>query len=230
MDVLPSALEVAQRALPQGRFYLGHVEAVGLPAASFDAIRADAVLEHVEAPVRFLRNLKDLLRPEGLLFLYVPNGAPFCMRFLKRGSVNAWVPFHVNLFTPATIRACLSQAGLAAVAISHNTPTNWLLLTARQWLSILRGRDSFSIRLSPWAVGLAAPLLFPFATALDLAWLGEELVVTARKPASPQGAPRAGAWEIGSDARPQNGNASFRNWTSTRTDCRTRARPNYFST
>jgi SAM-dependent methyltransferase len=45
-----------------------------LPNVAYDVITCFDVLEHVPDPVRTVKELRDALRPGGLLFLYAPFG------------------------------------------------------------------------------------------------------------------------------------------------------------
>jgi SAM-dependent methyltransferase len=87
------------------------VDRDALPAlrGTFDVVTAIEVIEHVSDPVPFLRGLRDLLRPGGLLFLTTGNAAP------HRDDLAGWsyvVPeIHVSFFEPRTLERALIAAG-----------------------------------------------------------------------------------------------------------------------
>lgn len=75
----------------------------------FDVVSAVEVIEHVPEPMTFLRRLRGLLRPGGLLFLTTGNAAP------HRDRLAGWsyvVPeIHVSFFEPRTLARALADAG-----------------------------------------------------------------------------------------------------------------------
>jgi SAM-dependent methyltransferase len=59
-------------------------------AAGFGLITAIEVIEHVESPVGFLRNIRVLLKPGGVAVLTTPNvdSTPARIKFLLRGTIR----------------------------------------------------------------------------------------------------------------------------------------------
>jgi 2-polyprenyl-3-methyl-5-hydroxy-6-metoxy-1,4-benzoquinol methylase len=80
----------------------------------FDLITAVEVIEHLESPVAFLRNVRQLLNPGGATVITTPNvdNLPARAKFLLKGRLRA-----------------LDEQGEK----THITPVFWDLLT-RQWL------------------------------------------------------------------------------------------------
>ncbi len=79
--------------------------------ATFDVVTAVELLEHALDPVAVLREIHDLLRPGGVLFLTTGNAAP------HRSDITRWaytsVPdVHVGFFEPPTLATALEHAGL----------------------------------------------------------------------------------------------------------------------
>ena len=91
-----------------------------------DAVWNSAVLEHVDSPHVLLRKLWQLLKPNGLLVLYVPTMPPFL--FLKH------IPYfgkyfighthgdHVSAFTGKTLRFTCESAGFETVEVTPFYP------------------------------------------------------------------------------------------------------------
>jgi len=69
------------------------------------------VLEHIAAPVPFLRMLRSALEPDGALFCEVPNGT---LSITARGMWDVIYP-HISYFTLASLRATFRQAGFEVV-------------------------------------------------------------------------------------------------------------------
>lgn len=86
----------------------------------FDAIMLGDVLEHVPQPVEFLKQVRALLAPGGIVVIDTPNWES---RWRKIGRSN-WLAlnrYHINLFEPRTIRDALTRAGFADVSVRSYT-------------------------------------------------------------------------------------------------------------
>ena len=71
LDLRPEGLEVRHERVPEATFVRGDVAALPLAGSSCDAVTLLDVLEHVD-DVAALKEVRRILRPEGLLFLTVP--------------------------------------------------------------------------------------------------------------------------------------------------------------
>lgn len=71
--------------------------------AQHDIVWCHHVLEHVEAPVDFLRSIKQILKPDGWLWLAVPNMA----------DCTAFSAGHINNFMAPQLVHTLSCAGFS---------------------------------------------------------------------------------------------------------------------
>ena len=77
--------------------------------ASFDLIRLNHVLEHLNAPVRYLEMVARWLRPGGVLYVEVPNIEVYCR---TKSRDNMFHYGHIYNFNPWTLRAAAGLAGL----------------------------------------------------------------------------------------------------------------------
>jgi SAM-dependent methyltransferase len=89
----------------------GLLEDVDLPADAFDVACGWHVLEHVIEPLGAVSALRAALRPDGLLFLEVPNGASPLARVMGRRWPLLGLPEHVSIFSPDSMRALLRRGG-----------------------------------------------------------------------------------------------------------------------
>jgi SAM-dependent methyltransferase len=71
-DVSAYATEFASKRLGQDLF-CGEIGNAGFNAQSFDVITLWHVLEHTTSPMRTLQEVRNVLKPDGLLVLAVPN-------------------------------------------------------------------------------------------------------------------------------------------------------------
>jgi SAM-dependent methyltransferase len=89
----------------------GLLEDVDLPEDAFDIACGWHVFEHVVEPLGALTALRAALRPDGLLFIEVPNGASPLARVMGTRWPQLGLPEHVSIFSPASMRALLIRAG-----------------------------------------------------------------------------------------------------------------------
>jgi SAM-dependent methyltransferase len=98
------------------------------PAApgGFDVITLIHVLEHVETPVELLQSLRTQLKPDGMIFVEVPNCDSYFLRFVEayyRARRLDWSPrlspfhppFHRIGYTSRSLRFALSACGYMVV-------------------------------------------------------------------------------------------------------------------
>jgi 2-polyprenyl-3-methyl-5-hydroxy-6-metoxy-1,4-benzoquinol methylase len=88
-------------------------------AASFDLVTAIEVIEHVESPIGFLRNVGRLLSPRGVAVLTTPNvdSLPARSKFLLKGKIRTMdersEPTHISpVFFDLLRRQFLPRTGL----------------------------------------------------------------------------------------------------------------------
>ena len=78
---------------------------------SVDVIALWDVLEHLENPREILKQVKDRLRPGGLLVIGVPNAASLGARLFGGHWVGWCVPIHMHHFTIDILRRLLNEHG-----------------------------------------------------------------------------------------------------------------------
>ena len=86
-----------------------HLEPGLFKVGSFDLIRCNHVLEHLNDPVKYLTMIRVWLAPGGVLYIEAPNIEEDC-RVKSRG--NMFHYGHIWNFNPWTLRAAANLAGL----------------------------------------------------------------------------------------------------------------------
>lgn len=91
-----------------------------------EAIWCSAVLEHVESVHVFLRRMAMLLKPRGLVAIYVPTipliPALRVIPLLRKYTTGYLYSDHINAFTPSTLRFFCERAGFQTLDVSPFLP------------------------------------------------------------------------------------------------------------
>jgi 2-polyprenyl-3-methyl-5-hydroxy-6-metoxy-1,4-benzoquinol methylase len=93
-------LDVRSLPLEENRF----------PPGVFDLVHASHLIEHLNKPAAFVREVHRILRPQGYFILITPNITGFQARFFK----NQWrsaIFDHLYLFSIKTLSKLLTQSG-----------------------------------------------------------------------------------------------------------------------
>jgi SAM-dependent methyltransferase len=83
----------------------------GIPPGSIDLACAFHVLEHIDRPIPFLTEIRDALRPGGLLVVEVPNFADLYVRLSAPYRAFHFQSAHLVYFTPETLRHVVEASG-----------------------------------------------------------------------------------------------------------------------
>ena len=89
----------------------GTIETASLPDESFDVIIATHLIEHLNDPRSFLKEVMRLMRAESKLYLVTPNAGGFQARIMGPRWRSA-IRDHLYLFSKRTLPAMLLAEGL----------------------------------------------------------------------------------------------------------------------
>jgi 2-polyprenyl-3-methyl-5-hydroxy-6-metoxy-1,4-benzoquinol methylase len=189
------AVEEAQRhGLPVRH---GIFHASDFLAASFDYVTMDQVIEHALDPLEFLGGVAKVLRPGGTAVVSTPNGEGYGARLFGERWINWHAPYHLNLFTRASIRHLAKRTGLQVRWIRTLTASDWALYQWFHWFTRPAeetpspfwdaGRTPLAV---PRRVGRIATLVQRaqgfrvVARATDALGIGDNLLAVIDRPAS----------------------------------------------
>jgi SAM-dependent methyltransferase len=121
VGIEPSPVAVRRASLHvPGMVLVGSIYDEELPfARQFEAITLFDVIEHLDAPRRALDRCRELLPPDGLLFLTTPDSGSAVARLLGSRWHYLDLDQHVSIFSRPTLGRMLADAGFAVVA--HRT-------------------------------------------------------------------------------------------------------------
>lgn len=172
----------------------------------FDLIFLGDVIEHVPSPVELLRDVRQLLAPDGVVCIDTPNFGGWWRRFGGR----RWLGlnrYHITLFDAENLGRLLADCGftdLRLAAYTHYRYESWSVRPELQrWIGLLPNAVAWRINRflehrshrSPWQVLRDAPPATPEAALTLVAQLaevvaaglrpgGDNLIAAARRPAS----------------------------------------------
>lgn len=94
-----------------GKIICCDAQQMAIKSGYFDCITAGEVIEHLEAPVRFLTEAYRVLKPEGLLIITTPNRDAWWNKLMKAYNHR----FHKTIFTKTLIKAFLEKSGFSII-------------------------------------------------------------------------------------------------------------------
>jgi SAM-dependent methyltransferase len=138
-----SGLEYSEFAAAKAReeFHLdvrcGSLDTIAPLPEAYDVVFLGDVLEHMVDPLRELGRIRELIRPGGIVAIEVPSQfnaivgrlAVATYRLAGKQRDMRLPPYHVNEFTPSTIRKMLTAAGFENVRVIERVkPTDRITL------------------------------------------------------------------------------------------------------
>lgn len=79
---------------------------------SFDAIVISQVVEHIVSPPEWFAQSRRLLKPDGVLFVSIPNFHSLLVRIMGAREGNICPPTHLNFFTMKSFTSLAGRHGL----------------------------------------------------------------------------------------------------------------------
>jgi SAM-dependent methyltransferase len=171
-DIDLDLLSSRKAAFPQVRWAVADAYPLAFREASFDALFAGELIEHLLDPRPGLQEFRRVLRPGGVLILTTPNRLRLAN--LADGSERPYSPDHLSELSHDEVRGLLDAEGFEVV---HATGLHLELML--NWLSPQPKLDRLQRRWNrPWAIPLMRVLLAAGALAPRYSL---DLVFVARK-------------------------------------------------
>ncbi len=113
-DINPEVVSVVREKLDLD-IRTGEIEDIGFDSGFFDFIHVQDVLEHVPDPMRFLKECRKILKPDGTLYLSVPNGLSDMQGLIKYSTLYDAPAFsgagHIYFFSPSCLKFMFKDTG-----------------------------------------------------------------------------------------------------------------------
>jgi SAM-dependent methyltransferase len=99
--------------------YLKEYADTGQLSRQYDVVTSHDVIEHVESPAQYLRELVALVKPGGVLVLGTPNADRISTDPSKRQAIEFSQPYHRHILSEQALRALARDHQLETVETSH---------------------------------------------------------------------------------------------------------------
>lgn len=145
--VEPSAAGAAQARSLGLNVHQGHIEEARFQDGFFDVVRLSHVLEHLTDPRGTFFEIKRVLKPDGLVYVTVPNTRSLNFWLFGQNWYGLDVPRHVVSYSPRTLKFLCDATGFEIVRMRYRSgPFNfvrsvkyYLEETGDHWPCWLRG-------------------------------------------------------------------------------------------
>lgn len=171
--------------------HIGQLCDVNFPDNYFDIIYAAQVLEHLQSPLGTLSEIRRILKPNGILYVDVPNYHTIPIMLNKDDFYLNDPPQHINYFTPKTLKSLLEYAGFEIKLLTTEGGLKWENLIGRPIISDIadayrcdsvEGPNSMPIIQQPYSSSSLKRVLRPIIKLVFYDWLkvGINLLVISR--------------------------------------------------
>jgi SAM-dependent methyltransferase len=177
--VEPSANAVQRCLERQLNVREGLLKAADWGVGRFDAVVLNHVFEHIPEPRELLGELREVLKPDGILYMAMPNERSVAARLFRKYWIGSDVPRHYYLYGPATLSRLLAEEGFEVIEWYTLGSTSGFTAALEFWL-----RERLGIHIRRDAVRkhwLSTYLALPLTRLSDWLSMGDNIHILARK-------------------------------------------------
>jgi predicted SAM-dependent methyltransferase len=180
-----SGVEINPSAAALGRhskgldIFSGTLQQAEFPDNYFDYIRSNHSLEHISCPGGTLDEVHRILKPNGKLFIGVPNIDSLSARLFKQYWWHLCAPVHTFGYSIKTLSRLLAKHKFRVERISCNSDWFGILGSLQIWMNRENGKKSMDGKLAN--IYLVRLFCQWIANLADLAHQGDMIEVTAMK-------------------------------------------------
>lgn len=160
----------------------GRLQDARFPETFFDLVRLHHVLEHLVDPMGTMREIRRILKPDGLVYITVPNTRSLNFWLFGKDWYGLDTPRHVISYCPEALRVLCSEAGFRIAALRcQSGPFNFV----RSVPYLMEEKDGIGVRWLRkvnWARNkLVRRTLKPLFVLVDLLGVGDTIAVTLQR-------------------------------------------------
>jgi predicted SAM-dependent methyltransferase len=146
---------------------------------AFDYVRSNHSFEHVPNPVEVLDEIFRILKPDGRLYVGIPNIDSLPYRIFGKYWWHLGIPVHTYSYSVSTMSALLRQSGFEVVMVYFNSNFTSVLGSLQIYVNRNKGKRSIDGRLIKNRVLMFGANII--SKILDLIGQGDVIEIIARK-------------------------------------------------
>ena len=180
--VEPSAAGAAQARSLGLHVYQGRLEEAAFPDSFFDIVRLNHVLEHLTDPHGTLCEIKRIVRPDGLVYVTVPNTRSLNFWLFRENWYALDIPRHVVSYSPEALKFLCGATGFEIVGTRFRSGPFNFVRSVKYYLEETGDRYPYWLRRINWPSNkMIRRTLKPFFFLIDRVCFGDVLQATLRK-------------------------------------------------
>ena len=129
----------------KNKILVGDIFSLDLPQNYYDVITIYHVIEHLLSPVDTLVKMKELLSPNGIVFIETPNIGGLGAKLKGKNWSQIFPPEHITYFNPSSLKYALKQSNFSDFVVFTASPILVESVSAMPWLFQGMGKSIYNI-------------------------------------------------------------------------------------
>lgn len=159
------------------KFFKGDLAEAKFKDAFFDVVTINHALEHVEDPVRVLREINRILKKTGKLIIGIPNTGSATYFLFRENSVQLDVPRHLFGYSVRNIRMLAKKTGFEVTHVRYNSLPYQLLGSLEYFLNKFRKDRVFLSGSKLVNSSFLKLLVYPLCRLFDILRIGDQVEI-----------------------------------------------------